>query len=575
MREILQVTVGVILLLLSVCFSFGAAAQIEVTDNYENLDDVGDFIEVSFWTDEDDIEMSGNLRMELTCDETVRVHGKSYDCHVINVKGNGDFDSGLGIKGSWDVTGKQFSDKSDGSSVKSELLLEMTMTYQGETYTMTSDMTTERLSWSTNWTGQGDPVIGDCWKETCQEKSVSRNTAETPEGTETTTDTDTDTDVTINTYVGDENVNSKLGNIECRVIQSYDEDDMYYKDEDYVLNYIDKELNIPVKYETYEDGDPVLTMETVAYKIGSDKAGTEVIGPIGGVEDDKGLFGLGKIAGFDISLILIIVALVAIVLIIAVFMMTRGHSQPETPAGAQYPTQQPSAPQPPSRPSYMPPPPRLQTAPSQMNAYNCPHCGKPFSAQPSYQVQQLSCPSCSGRVTINPQQPRVPAPKPSPAPPQQSRKQAPPKQPQRPVQQSRASAPKLIPLTVKQPQKQEPPAQQPPQEEPKTEQPEQESPVQEPPQDEPKPEQPTQGSLAEQPSQEEPEPEQSVQEPPQDEPKSEPPTQEPEEQLKEQPTQPSKQPETVRESPMDILKLRLAKGEIDLETFRELKKEIE
>jgi uncharacterized membrane protein/DNA-directed RNA polymerase subunit RPC12/RpoP len=582
MRGKLLVTIGVILLLVSVCFSFGATAQIEPGDNFDCFRDEGDYIEMSFWSDEDDMDISGYMRMELKCDETVRVHGESYDCHVLSVKGSGEFDSGIGPKGNWEISGKQYSDKSDGSAVKSELLMKMTMSYQGETYRMTSDTTTERLSWSTNWTSDVDPDIGDCWKETDQEKTISRTTSETPEGDETYTDTTTDMDVTCYMYVGDENVNSKIGNIECKMIQSYDEDDLYYKDEDYVVSYMDKDLNLPVKSEVYENGDPVLTMETVAYKIGSDKAGTEVIGPIGG-EEDRGLFGLGKIFGIDISLILLIVVLVTIVLIIAVFMMRRGHGEPETSPGGQWSGQQPLTPPPPPQPPYLQSP-RQQPAPSLMATYNCPHCRNPFSAQPSTQAKQVSCPSCSGLVTINPQQPRIQAPKPSPAPPEQSPKLRTRKQTQKPAQQTRATAPKLIPLPLKQPVE-EPPAEQPPQEEPQPEQLALEPPAEQPPQEEPQPEQPAQEPPAEQPPKEEPQQEQPAQElsaeqPPQEEPQPEQPAQELEQQPKEQPAQtqpaqPPKQSKMVRESPMDVLKMRLAKGEIDLETYREMKKELE
>lgn len=129
-------------------------------------------------------------------------------------------------------------------------------------------------------------------------------------------------------------------------------------------------------------------------------------------------------------------------------------------------------------------------------SFNCPHCGKPFTAQQSDQAQQVSCPSCSGQVTISP----LPQP-----------------QLQYPAQ--------------------EPPAQQPPQPPPP---PPLQQPVQEP----------------QQPSQK---PQQQLQEPP----------------TQFQSTQPSSQLVMEGEGPLDILKKRLAKGEIDLKTYRELKKELE
>jgi uncharacterized Zn finger protein (UPF0148 family) len=110
-------------------------------------------------------------------------------------------------------------------------------------------------------------------------------------------------------------------------------------------------------------------------------------------------------------------------------------------------------------------------------SFNCPHCGKPFTAQQTGQVQQVGCPSCRAQVTIPP---------------------------------------------LQQPQPQQPPQQVPQQ----------------------SPQQPTPP-------------------PPQPSP------------IQTQPVPPPKPPETEEESAMDILKKRLAKGEIDIETYRKLKKEIE
>jgi uncharacterized membrane protein/DNA-directed RNA polymerase subunit RPC12/RpoP len=337
---------------------------------------------------------------------------------VINVKGTGEIDSGLGIEGTWKISGKEFSDKSKDRTVMSESFVVMSMTFQGETAKFTTDTTMEQLSWNTNWSSEENPDVGDLWKETKEEEATITNTAVTPEGDDKFTDTATESTVTYYAYVDDENINSKLGNMECKVIQSYDEDDIFFYEDNYVATYIDKELNIPVKTETYEYGDPVTTMELIAYKIGSDKAGTEVIGPIGGQEDEKGMFGLGKIAGVDSFFILMAVILVIIVLIIAVFLL-KGHKEEDALAEDQFTIEPTTLPQQPvqsqdmgsqQQPPIPPPPP----VPQQVNTYNCPHCGKPFTVQPSEQIQQVSCPSCMGQVTINPKQKQPPPPPPPP-----------------------------------------------------------------------------------------------------------------------------------------------------------------
>jgi uncharacterized membrane protein len=487
----IPVIIGVLLLGLNFCFSLGAMAQIEPIGSFESFNEVGDYIEMSFWTDEDGFDMSGHMRIELTHDKTVTVQGESYDCRVTIMKGSGEFDSGFGPKGTWEVSGKQYSDKSDGRSVKSESVMDMIMTYLEETVKMKTETTTELMSFSTNWTSEENPVIGDFWMETVEEETTTINTANTPDGIETETDTETEITITYYAYIGEEDVDSDLGKIECRVIQNYDEDDIFFSEDNYIVTYMDKELNIPVKTETYEYGEPVLTMELIAYKIGSDKAGTEVIGPIGGEEEDRGLFGMGKIAGVDISLIVIIAVLALIFLLIAVLLL-RGHKEPESTTESQYTVNQSMQPkqppqyqqpvQPPTKQQQPPPPP--PPVPTEATTFNCPHCGKPFSAQPTDQAQMVYCPSCRGQVTINPQQ--------------------------QPQLQQPSSQPT-------QPHPQPPPSQQP-------------------------------------------------SEPP-------PPTEEPLTEF--QLLEPPDQHEEARKEAIDILKMRLAKGEIDLKVYRELKKELE
>lgn len=401
-----------------IIISFSAIAQIEPNNNFESFDEIGDFIEMRLWTNEGGIEINGHIRMELTCDETVSVQGESYDCHVISIKGTGEIDSSLGPEGTWKISGKEFSDISNDRPVKSESIMKMTMTFQGETAKLTTETTKEQLSWITNWSREDEPDIGDSWTETREDEIITQNTAKTPEGDDTYSDTVTEMTVIYFEYVDDEYINSDLGNTECKVIQSYNQDDIYFVEDNYVVTYIDKELNIPVKTDTYEYGDTITTMELVAYKIGSEKAGTEVIGPIGSQDDDHGMFGLGNIAGVDTFFVLMVVILVVIVLLIAIFLL-KGHKEEDALTENQFTIQQTVVPQQTAQPQLMgssqhqlplPPPPPV---PQQANTYNCPHCGKPFTVQPSEQTQQVSCPSCMGQVTINPMQ-KKPLPLPPP-----------------------------------------------------------------------------------------------------------------------------------------------------------------
>lgn len=145
---------------------------------------------------------------------------------------------------------------------------------------------------------------------------------------------------------------------------------------------------------------------------------------VGKDKGDQGIPLISQILG--ISCILGIIILLIVVLIVLRKKKAAQQAQltggvygtyPSSQVAPVYPQPQPQVlppspvpPPPPPQPSQQPaqgippPPPPPQPPASQMKVitYNCPHCGKPFTAQSSGQSQIVSCPSCRGQVTVGP-----------------------------------------------------------------------------------------------------------------------------------------------------------------------------
>lgn len=345
MKRTFSIIVLIFLLAISVGSFNGVRAQSDFEFEMDDFVNIGEFMEMKMSADSEGMDMIGYMRFELTGENTISVKGKSYECLVATLIGNGDISSSLGISGTFKVSGNMWMDKGTGNTVKSTFIMDMTVKYQGQSLSMKSEGITIPISSISNWTSDKDQRIGDTWKVTSTAEVTTTETSDTPDGKETDSNTETVTTVTYYERVEDRTVTTGLGTFECKVTKSYDEDDIYYSEYDYKLDYSDRNGIIPVKYETYEDGDKTMEMEITAYNFGGVSGGEEVIGPIGskkGDDDDKesGMFGLGKVAGLDVFLIIVLIIILLIVLILAGIAL-RKRKKSKTGIAPPYPPREP------------------------------------------------------------------------------------------------------------------------------------------------------------------------------------------------------------------------------------------
>ncbi len=321
MKRIFYLIMIVFFLLLSFSFNNSVSAQGEFEVGFDIFGEIGDYIEFKMINEDEEMQMTGYLRGEVTHEERITVNAMSYDCIVMTMRGSGDMESFLGIKGTWTATGYIYADKVTEKVIKETSNLHMTMEYLGEKVKMTSESTSIHISSVSNWTGDADPGIDDTWRVHTIEDVTTKQTIESFAGKESSTDEEQISEIEVYEYLYDSTITTKLGRFECRVIKSYDEDESDYSDLDYSLEYTNKKNNMPVKQETYENGSLVSEMEAIAYKFDGESGGTEVIGPVNskGDDDEKdmGMFGLGKVVGIDVFILIIIFIVLLIVLILA------------------------------------------------------------------------------------------------------------------------------------------------------------------------------------------------------------------------------------------------------------------
>ena len=390
MKKIISTVLVIFLMILSFGFCGVASAQDFFEMSLEQFNEKGDFFEMSMEiTEEYDVGMTGHMRLEMTGTETITVKGNSYDCRVASMKGSGEVDYYSGPEGTWKMTGTMHIDKLTEDTVKETMTMTIVVEYLGETLTMVQETTTSHISKESTWTSQEEPEIGNSWTVTSVDEIEESQTMDTPDGQETSSDTYIRTKVTENEYLKDETVTTVLGTFNCRVIKKQDEDDF---DDDYSYNYLDKNNNLPIASEVYEDYDLTSEMELIAYRMGGESVGTSVIGDIGSSSEDEdedeeeGLLGMGKMGGIDTFLIMMIVIIVLIVIILAVFAMRRGRRAAVPPPTHQRQEQyappgchqvpQPQAPPPPP-----PPPPQSY----QDTQRYCTSCGQPLNYMQQYQ----------------------------------------------------------------------------------------------------------------------------------------------------------------------------------------------
>lgn len=387
---------NILVLLLCLSFLGGVIAQDDMFNPEIEIEDltVGDFLEWNMEMDEDGMEMSGNFRGEITdIDGEITVKGEQYSVVTFSMYGEGTLNSQYGIDGTWTMSGSMYIDKESEKTVKTEMTMEMTMDYLGETMESVIEEIAILLEDTSTLPEGTRPSIGDNWTTAKTEEITETQTIIYPDGTEdTSSDTYVETTTKYYEYLRDETVTVPAGTFTTSVIYQVEDDD---DEGDYTLQFLDKEIGFEVMYEYYDSSDDLtgeVELNAYNFKDLHESGGESVLDPIGsdGTEEDTGMFNLGKIAGIDTFLLLIL--FVIIIVIIAGIMAARRRGEPKAKQDAQQP-QQPQA----AQPQYVQ---QAQRQPSAQPLYAqqapssnpCPYCLQPLTYIQQY--QRWYCHSC-------------------------------------------------------------------------------------------------------------------------------------------------------------------------------------
>lgn len=378
-----SITLVVCIILSSIFFS-GAYAQDDVFSTEFKMEDaaVGDFIELSMEMNDDEMEMSGYLRGEITGKEDIiNVKGTEYTVLTMTMYGKGTMRNNQGLTGDWTTSGNIYYDITTEENVKETSLMKMTMKYQGETAKYSEESETIPIRRMSTLKKGTEPMIGDTWIVTEKEERTSKTTTVSPDGErETSEETEIETTVTDYVCIRNDTVIVPAGTFSCAVIHVVDRDD---EPGEYTISYKDRDIGT-VKSEDYNSyGIQTGKMETIAYDFKNlGKQGGEcVIGTLdalGEEEDDKdqGLFNLGKVAGIDTFILIMLIVILLVILMIGIVAMKKRKKTTPIPDG-QYPQQRATAPQ--QQP--------------QKQQYPCPSCGQALNYVKQY--EKWYCHSCN------------------------------------------------------------------------------------------------------------------------------------------------------------------------------------
>jgi len=337
LKKIISIIIIILLVSLSTCFIGTVSAQSDIfPSGIETRDlEVGDFFEFKMNMYSDEMEMSGDFRIEVTStNDKITVKGTQYNVLIFSMYAKGTVTFDLGITGTYTATGDMYIDKATEDSIKDTSKMSITMKYEGETFKSIQESTTIIISRDSTWIGEGDPEIGNTWTETVVEEIEEKETMITPEGEESETSNYEETTVTDHEYIEDDTITTDLGTYTCRVIK---EEDRFSFDE-YSLNYYEKNLGLPILNEGYYDDELVSELELTAYKLAGNSKGKSALGNIGDDgnddEDDESLLGMGKIGEIDTLIIVIIIVLCIVFLIM--FISTKRRERAGQPSQRTY-----------------------------------------------------------------------------------------------------------------------------------------------------------------------------------------------------------------------------------------------
>jgi len=282
-----------------------------------------DFVEYSYFGNNDNEVLAGHMRMENTGTLVIDTSTEMHSTQTINVESffNMSFNDGP-IKSTINMSsqGVLYVDEITGNVVKSTA--NMNQVYAGAQGSGSLEVRTitELLNYTNTWPGPNDPAIGDKWTIEIEEGT---NSIHYENGQKIDTEEDSETRITYYEYIRDEEKNTVLGSNNCRVYKTYTTKSE--ANTHYTLDYIPKGKVLPVYSEEFEDGKKVYRMELIAKRIDGKEEGYPVIGWIYDEppekEKDDGMFDLGTFQGIDLFYIIIILSIVLLAIIIFIIIL--------------------------------------------------------------------------------------------------------------------------------------------------------------------------------------------------------------------------------------------------------------
>lgn len=381
MTTLVRAVVVSLILMFGLVFSSGICAQDNLFSLEIGIEDlaVGDFMEWSMDMNEDDVEMSGHMRFEVTSlNDTITVKGSEYAVLTFKMSGQGTLTSIYGVEGEWEASGVFYIDRTTERNIEYTMTMDMSATYLGQTSQMVHENTSILLGESSTIPENYQLSIGDSWTETKIEEITETETIIYPDGEEdTSTKTTTVTTVVDYEYYSEDVTTVPAGTFNTSVFYIVDRDNP----KEYTIGYFDRQIGLEVKYEYYDDNDDLTgEVELIAFNFESlqESGGESVLGPIEDdikKPDDKGLFNLGKLGALDIFILLVIAIFIIMILIGIIVVKKSGKStaQSETEYTKQSASTQPKS---------------AQQAP----VSNCPSCGGQLTYVEPY--QRWYCFSC-------------------------------------------------------------------------------------------------------------------------------------------------------------------------------------
>lgn len=299
--------------------------------------------------------MNGTISMEITGTTTIIVNGTNYDVYVMKTSINATLIT-AGMVGNVTANGTSYWLRSNLAGVKTVMDMNVTFTYLGTEYYMSSSNTT---TYNPPVDSYHFPVsVGETWTTTATATSTEVTSSNIPlyqSGTKSSTTTETKNYSCLCT----ESVTVPAGAFNAYKIKSQELGSNKYE-----MDYISSDVGFMVKTESYnETGQLSSTQELISYSYVG--AGAEEGGPLG-----------EKLAGIPILYWLVITGIVIIVVVLVIVGVALKRKK-KAPIPPSYPPQQLGRPpMPPTQPQY---------PQAQLQQNLCPYCRQTLAFNQQYQ----------------------------------------------------------------------------------------------------------------------------------------------------------------------------------------------